>query len=252
MRKLVATAMLAAAAGVVLPVLAYDPVVTDSQVLNEERRVQLLEARLASLQREVELIEDRKAIERLQQQWGYYLSEGLAAEAAALFSDSPTASIEFAQQGIYLGKARIEAFLKASGAHLAPGELLETPMIQPVIHVAADGLTARARWRSLVMGGVHGQDGRWEEGPYENEYVKENGAWKISRMHRYTIISGSYDLGWHKQPYPIAGPVAELPPDRPPSVRYGAFPDFYLPPYHYLHPVTGKPVAWDSLQEAGQ
>jgi hypothetical protein len=224
---------------------AGEPAISDSRVITEERRVQLLEAKLASLQREINLIEDHKAIERLQQMWGHYVSEGMAREAAALFSDSPVASIEYAQQGVYLGRARIEAFLKAGGAKLAPGELRETPVMQPVITVAADGLSARARWRSLVMGGVHGQDGRWQEGPYENEYVKENGSWKIAKLHWYVTVTGSYDQGWHKQPYPIAGPLKELPPDRPPSQVYDSFPTFFLPPFHFLNPVSGKPVAWD-------
>jgi len=225
---------------------AAEPIVTDSRLITEERRVQILEAKLASLQREVNLIEDRKAIERLQQAWGHYVSEGMAAEAAALFSDSSAASIEYAQQGVYLGKARIEAFLKSSGAKLQPGELRETPVLQAVINVAPDGLTAKARWRSLVLGGMHGQDGLWQEGPYENEYVKEGGRWKIARLHWYTTVSASYDKGWHRQPYPIAGPLAELPPDRPPSVRYQSFPSFFLAPYHYFNPVTGRPVAWDN------
>lgn len=207
--------------------------------------MQILEAKLASLQREVLLIEDRKAIERLQQLWGHYVSEGMAREAAALFSISPAASIEYAQQGVYLGRARIEAFLKASGAKVGAGELRETPVMQAVIDVAPDGATAKARWRSLVMGGVHGQDGRWEEGPYENEYVKEGGVWRISRLHWYTTMSGSYDKGWHRQAFPAAGPLAALPPDQPPSVRYQSFPSFFLPPYHYFNPVSGKPVIWD-------
>jgi hypothetical protein len=224
---------------------AAEPIVTDARVINDERRVQLLEAKLAALQLEVELIEARKEIERLQQRWSHYASEGLAAEAAALFSDSPTASIEFAQQGVYLGRQRIAAFL-AIAVRTAPGELREMPVLQPVVHVAADGRTARGRWRSLVLAGQHGQDGRWEEGPYENEYVKENGVWKIYRMHWYTTFSGSYDKGWHREAYPIAGPLRELPPDQPPTEVYQAFPSFHLAPYHYAHPVTGKPVAWDS------
>ncbi|MEJ0100822.1 MAG: nuclear transport factor 2 family protein [Pseudomonadota bacterium] len=224
---------------------AGEPAVSDSRVITEERRVQLLEAKLASLQRQVDLIEDRKAIERLQQMWGHYISEGMAHEAAALFSDSPVASIEFAQQGVYLGRARIEAFLKKSGAALAPGELRETPIMQPVIDVAADGLSAKARWRSLVMAGVHGQDGRWQEGPYENEYVKESGSWRIAKLHWFVTMTGSYDKGWHKLAFPIAGPLKDLPPDRPPSLVYQSFPSFFLPPFHFLHPVTGKPVAWD-------
>jgi hypothetical protein len=235
-----------------LAAFAGEPAISDSRVITEERRVQLLEAKLASLQQQINLIEDHKAIERLQQMWAHYISEGQAREAAALFSDSPVASIEFAQQGVYLGKARIEAFLKASGAKLAPGELRETPVMQPVISVAADGRTAKARWRSLVLAGVHGQDGRWLEGPYENEYVKENGAWKIARLHWYVTVTGSYDKGWHRQPYPAAGPLKDLPPDRPPSMVYQSFPSFFLPPFHFLHPVTGKPIAWDIPLEAGK
>jgi SnoaL-like domain len=223
---------------------ASDPVITDSQIITGERRLAILETKLASLQREINLIEDSKAIERLQQAYGYYVSEGMASEAAALFSDSATASIEYAQQGVYLGRQHIEAFLKASVA-LRPGEIRETPTMQRVIHVAADGRSAKARWRSLVLGGVHGEDGRWTEGPYENEYVKESGVWRISRLHWYTTVDASYDKGWHNLPYPVAGPLAALPPDQPPSQVYQSFPSFFLPPYHYFNPVTGKPVAWD-------
>jgi hypothetical protein len=230
---------------------AGEPAISDSNIITEERRVQLLEVKLASLQRQVNLIEDRKAIERLQQMWGYYVSEGMAREAASLFSSSPAASIEYAQQGIYLGRARIEAFLRASGAALGQSELRETPVMQPVIDIAPDGLSARARWRSLVMGGVYGQDGRWQEGPYENEYVKEDGVWKIARLHWYVTVTGSYDKGWHREAFPIAGPLRDLPPDRPPSQVYQSFPSFFLPPFHFLHPITGKPVAWDE-PEAGQ
>jgi len=237
--------LIALAAATVLGARAAEPVVTDSRLITDDRRLQILEAKLASLQREVNLIEDRKAIERLQQLWAHYVSEGMATEAAALFSSSPVASIEYAQQGVYLGRARIEAFLKAGGARLQPGELRETPVMQAVIHVAADGLTAKARWRSLVMAGIHGQDGVWQEGPYENEYIKESGTWRIARLHWYMTVNGSYDKGWHRQAFPITGPLRELPPDRPPSVVYQSFPSFFLPPFHFLHPVTGMPVAWD-------
>ena len=235
-----------------LPGLAGDPIITDSRILNEERRLAILETKLAALQREVNLIEDVKAIERLQQAWGHYLSEGRSADAAALFSDSPGASIEFAQQGVYLGRARIEAFLRAGGGALKPGQLRETPVFQGVVHVDAQGRTAKGRWRSLVMAGQHGEDGRWFEGPYENEYVKENGTWRIAKLHWFTTVDASYDKGWHKGALPIAGPLRDLPPDLPPSIVYQPYPNFFLPPYHYLNPITGKPVAWDSTTGSAQ
>jgi hypothetical protein len=117
--------------------------------------------------------------------------------------------------------------------------------MQGVVHVSPDGRSARGRRRTLIMGGTYGQDGTWTEGPYENEYVKENGVWKLSRVHWYMTVKGSYDQGWHKQRVPAPGPLADLPPDQPPSEKYESWPAFYLPPYHYAHPVTGKPVAWD-------
>jgi hypothetical protein len=225
---------------------ANEPVVTDNRVITDERRMANLEVKLSSLHRQIALLEDTKAIERLQQAYGYYISEGMDSAAADLFSDSPVASIELAQQGVYVGKKHIREFLTHGGEGLKPGELRESPITQGVIHVAPDGRTAKARWRMLVMGGVHGQDGTWTEGPYENEYVKEDGVWKLSKVHWYTRVKGSYDEGWHKKPLPADGPLADLPPDQPPSEKYEPYPAFYLPPYHYLHPITKKPVAWDS------
>ncbi|MDR2216353.1 MAG: nuclear transport factor 2 family protein [Nevskiaceae bacterium] len=241
--RLAALPVLALAAA--LPAMAADPIISDSRLFTDDRRVALLEMKIASLQREVNLIEDMKAIERLQQSFGHYISEGMAGEAAALFSDQPQASIEFAQQGVYLGRARIEAFLDALGVKAGSGLLRETPTMQGVVHVAADGQTAKGRWRSLVMAGRAGQDGRWIEGPYENEYVKEGGVWRIAKLHWYTTVDASYDQGWHKAPNPAEGPLPQLPPDRPPSIEYKAFPTFFLPPYHYFNPITGLPVAWD-------
>jgi hypothetical protein len=225
--------------------IAADPAVTDNRVITDDRRVAILEAKLASLNKQVVLLQDAKAIERLQQTYGYYVSEGLGGEAAALFSDGPNASIELAQQGVYVGKKRIREFLTHGGEGLKEGEIRETPIMQGVVHVAPDGKTAKGRWRTLTMSGTYGQDGRWSEGPFENEYVKENGVWKLSKLHWYATVIGSYDEGWHKKPFPAPGPLADLPPDLPPTDKYQTFPSFYLPPYHYLHPVTGKPVAWD-------
>jgi hypothetical protein len=221
---------------------ASEPIITDTRIITDDLRMSVLEAKLLSLRKQVDLLEDVKAIERLQQSYGYYVSEGMGSEVAALFADSPVSSMEIGGRGVYLGKDRIGKFLTRDGEGIKHGEIREAPIFQGIVHVAPDGKTAKGRWRALIMSGTQGQDGNWVEGPYENEYVKERGVWKFSKVHWYAGVIASYDEGWHKKPLPLPGPVTDVPPDLPPSEQYQPFPAFFMPPYHYLHPVTNKPV----------
>ena len=52
-----------------------------------------------------------------------------------------------------------------------------------------------------------------------------------------------FDKGWGvKYESFIPKPDPNVPPDLPPTEIFGDFPDVYIPPFHYVHPVTGKPV----------
>jgi hypothetical protein len=187
--------------------------------------------------RELRRIEAHDAVENLQASYGYYIDQGLWDDAARLFTE--TASYEVEQRGVYNGRSRIRAALDLKGPQgLQPGVLAIEMQLQPLIHVSEDGLSAKARWRTLEMKGVHGKSGHWGEGVYENEYRIENGRWKISKLHYYLTFRADYDKGWTEGPLPIDGVSKELPPDAPPTEIYGALPDVYLPPYHYANPVS--------------
>jgi hypothetical protein len=187
--------------------------------------------------RELARIEARDAVENLQAAYGYYVDEGLWDEAALLFTDNATYEVE--QRGVYRGRARVRAALGLKGSPgPQPGVLGIEMQLQPIIHVSEDGRSAKARWRTLEMKGVHGKSGQWGEGVYENEYVLENGAWKISKLHYYLTFRADYDKGWTEGPLPIEGVSKDLPPDSPPTEVYGSLPDVYLPPYHYANPVS--------------
>ncbi len=194
-------------------------------------------ADLAVWDRELARMEAHDAIENLQAAYGYYIDKGLWDEAALLFTDNATCEVE--QRGLYKGRARIRAALGLKGPPgPQPGVLGIEMQLQPLIHVSEDGRSAKARWRTLEMKGVYGQAGQWGEGVYENEYVIENGAWKISKLHYYLTFRADYDKGWTNGPLPIAGVSKELPPDAPPTEIYGSLPEVYLPPYHYANPVS--------------
>jgi hypothetical protein len=200
-----------------------------------------LRARVAALERRKERVEDVNAIERLQGAYGYYFDRGLWDEAANLFADDGT--IEIGLDGVYVGKERVRDYLYALGGGRQPlrdGELNEHLQVMPVITLGPDGSTAKARWRAIALTGELGAEAYWGEGPYENEYVKDDGVWKIKSLHWYQALYVPYEGGWQTQADPTLGKHVSgtLPPDRPPSVEYKTWPDTYVPPFSFPNPVA--------------
>lgn len=120
--------------------------------------------------------------------------------------------------------------------------------LQPVISVDAAAGAAQARWRAFIQIGWLGREARWAEGTYENRYVVENGVWKIDRLHFFTTYYVEYDQGWNVGGVALAEPLDGVEPDAQVTVKYGAFPDVYIPPFHYPNPVTGR--TWQGEPEA--
>src|SRR5262249_51972071 len=129
-------------------------------------------------------IEDASAIKRLQRAYGYYLDQALWDDVANLFASDAT--IEIGLDGVYVGQKGVREYLyRLGGGHkgLKMGQLNEHYVLQPVVNVAPDGLSAKARWRAVILAGQLNESAVWGEGTYENEYVKQNGVWKISKLH---------------------------------------------------------------------
>lgn len=60
-------------------------------------------------------------------------------------------------------------------------------------------------------------------------------------MHVYPRFIVDAAQGWGKSAIPAPGPSREFPPDRPPTESYEIFPRFHIAPFHFDHPVTGRP-----------
>jgi hypothetical protein len=203
----------------------------------EAESIEALAVRATALEQDIARLEDVNAIKKLQRIYGFYTDKQLWSEAADLFSADGT--IEVGGRGVYAGPARIREFLLLHGAESPqPKRLFDHMQLQPIVHVAGDGLTANARWHVFAQEAVHGEYANWGLGVLENEYVKESGIWKIRRHHFFTTMYTPYEAGWGKEAIPNAGPSAELPPDRPSTVEYAAFPRAFVVPFHYENPVT--------------
>ena len=208
---------------------------------------QSLDRQIDGLTLRVEKLEAVRAIKKLQRAFGYYVDRGLWGEARDLFTDDGT--IEIGLDGVYVGQQHIHDYLEKLGGGqpgLIYGQLNEFVTLQPLIDIAPDGMSAKARWRDLGMLGQYHKWAAWRDGIYENTYVKQGGIWKIQSLHLYVNFQAPYAEGWARlkpgEGLKRSQASLDMPPDRPTTVVYKPFPDVFVPPFHGPNPVTGKPV----------
>jgi hypothetical protein len=204
---------------------------------NDAGQVAALQAEVTQLRAQSQRADDYIAILNLQSIYGYYVDKSQWDQAADLFA--PDATLEIAGRGLFTGQDRIREYLHQLGP-LQYGKLFNHTQLQPVVHIADDGASAKARWRSFMQVGQLGKEARWGDAVYENEYVKQDGTWRISKLHSYITFYVEYDRGWNKGAVELPKHLETLAPDAEATVKYGAFPEVFIPPYHYKNPVSGK------------
>jgi hypothetical protein len=202
-----------------------------------EARLAALEAEVATLRAQASHADDYIDVINLQAIYGYYVDKSQWDQAADLFAKDAT--LEIAGRGLFAGQDRIRQYLHELGP-LQYGRLFNHMQLQPVVHIADDGSSARARWRSFMQVGNLGKEARWGDAVYENEYVKQDGIWKISKLHSFITFYVEYEKGWNKGAVALPKHLETLAPDSDSTVKYGAYPEVFIPPYHYTNPVTGK------------
>lgn len=221
-----------------------------------------MESRLAQLEKRVRELEDVNAIRKLQWSYGYYIDYNRPEEVAGLFAKDGVVVFLSGEYAGYQGVMRLYGTWfqnRFTGGRRGPihGLLLDHFQLQDVITVADDGLTAKGRFRGLLAGGWHDQilDAKpeevpqqfWESGIYENDYVKEDGVWKIKRLDYLMQWQADYDAGWarttaHLHPAQKLYPEDPHGPDRllPQDEIRKTWPHRYEVPMSFAHPVLGK------------
>ena len=200
---------------------------------------------LAEAREAIALLEDKNEIERLQYAYGYFIDNRMFREMADLFCDQGC-WIEIGQRGRYYGKQRIHQFLLevlGDGRWgLLKDEVINHVQQQPIITVAADRQQAWSRARAQVQGNSPPGTPHFllADGIYENEYVREDGVWKIRgvtvTMTFYTALERARI--W----FPSAPPSAAMPPDAPSQPVVEAL-GRQFNPWHFRHPVEGYEIA---------
>jgi len=178
------------------------------------------------LARDVERANSLRDVKNLQYSYSQYAQFGLIDEIVGLFSSN--ASITVVDTGqVHTGPAAIRAYFKdliGKEGGLGHKDLFAHLFFSPVVTLAYDGGSATARWTDLGMRGTVGGAADWFGGMQVNDYVRENGVWKITRINVHRQLAGDYERGF-----------------------FGVADTLPLVPYHYSAAQAGRPVP----QEAG-
>jgi hypothetical protein len=202
-----------------------------------------LQQRYGDLALRAQQLHDETGVLNLQHTYGYAFDQKDWAAVANLFANDGT--LELGQRGVYVGKDRIRKALSVlEGEGLGDGEVHDHLQLATVVHVAPGGKTANARGVQLSVTGVKESGAQWEEGIFENTYVKQGDVWKIRSVHYYPRVITAYEQGWAKDAKPAPAPSVAFPPDRPSTETYAIYPKMYYPRFHYANPVTHNAVQY--------
>jgi hypothetical protein len=156
-----------------------------------------------SLARDVERTEAIRAVKNLQYAYTQYAQFGLWAELGSLFSQNGETiwGNEIVKGSAAIVKYHMDTF-GGGKEGLPPGVVNSLFVEVPLVNLSVDGNRANARWYGFSMLGG-GADARWESGTFENEYVKDNGVWRVSRLHFVPQFAGRYESGWRNVTNPL-------------------------------------------------
>jgi hypothetical protein len=175
--------------------------------------------------RDVDRAQSVRAVKTLQFSYAQYAQYGLWTEVGALFSQNGS----FVFDGLIktaetaTGPKAIAALLRnryGGGMDGMKIDSLSAMFIDaPVVNLAVDGESAKARWQCIIFHG-HGTNARIEGGVFVNEYAREKGVWKIRQVNYYPQYDGAYEDGW---------------------TNWGGG-DIPVAPYHYDTTTAGIPI----------
>jgi hypothetical protein len=220
-----------------------------------DEEVAFLKNQVAELTHRLGVIEDIQAIRTLHFKYGYYMDKWLFPEIVDLFAEDGEV---YFLNGIFKGRQGVKRMFGDGFGISGPtyGVLTDHLQVQDIVDVAPDRMTAKGRFRCFLMGGIHESRTEptlipsqfWEGGVYENLYVKENGVWKIKLLNYNLAWQAEYEKGWAHSAVkllmvsPFAKTYPEDPrgPDELKTEPFRFWPNTFLVPFHYPHPVTAK------------
>jgi hypothetical protein len=159
--------------------------------------IALAQPTLAALARDVDRAESVRAVKNLQRTYAHYSQYGLWNEMGDLFATNAT--FIFDDETVKGRKAITDYIASHEGGGqqgLQPGAIHTQLIEHPVVNLAVDGESAKGRWYGFALLSDSTGNASIQGGVFENEYVREDGKWKIGVHHFFPQYAGAYETGW--------------------------------------------------------
>lgn len=185
-----------------------------------EKKLQVLEQKIAQLERHLENQDSINAISNLMGRYAFYLSSGMRSHIVdKLWLQNDRVSVEYGASGVYKGLWKVKTYYIKNPV---PGMLTTLSLSSPVIHISRDGQKARGLWtafctetdagdlgicapdkedsRRALLSSIT-RDGRRYRAEillqkYDVIFEKEDEVWKILSLHVGEVFRCPYDRDW--------------------------------------------------------
>jgi hypothetical protein len=219
----------------------------EAKIKGMEEKIQILEV----LEAKVQMLEDIEEIKKLQRAYGFYLEHWMAEDLIDLFADGEDSELWIAA-GKFQGKEAISRLFQHGNEEkfrISRKEFLHQVMqLSGIVHVNPNGKTAKGRWYGFGANAFPVEGGKvspgWMDGVYEVNYVKEDGKWKLKKVHWCLTFRAPWTESFvdpakkdsSRQDRPYQENPALRPTGAPEETLY---PSGYICPFHFANPVSG-------------
>ena len=200
-----------------------------------------MEQEILNLKKRITIMEDVEEIKKVMYKYFYFVDYSMWDDVIDLFAEN--CSLELLDSGVYLGKdgvaRQFKGRLGTKKKAIGRGYLGKITGCDPIVDIMPDGKTATAGFDNLTYIAYPQLDrSEWGNGRYEVDFVKEDGKWKICRLHYQSRFRTPFDSkGWHVTPDIGTLQTDEYPPDEP-TTRFTPYPDMW-PAHNFPRPFEG-------------
>jgi hypothetical protein len=171
-----------------------------------DKKLAEYDKKVASLEHELERAKAVAEIQNLINRLQYLHGAGRDHELIdKVWAKAPDLRLHFGNTGYWEGweAVKIVGDMGKDRKEAPPGAGMHI-MLQPVIEVAKDGKTAQAVfWAMGIMPGKDRKTGEpscsWEWNRYGDDFIKEDGKWKLWHHHVFDLFFIGYDEKWADQ-----------------------------------------------------